>query len=142
MTRPIYETSRHLSAEQKIAEVICNRFNCTFQKVPIKYGLDYAALRQGKICAFFELKCRTNPMRQYPDYMLSMHKLMAAQRINLTTALPCFLAVSWTDAIGYAELIPDCYDYGISGRKDRNDPDDIEPVGYIPIDQFRIIHRY
>ena len=110
--------------------------------MPIKYGLDYAALRDQEICAFIELKCRNNPMRQYPDYMLSMHKLMSAQQILMTTALQCYLVVSWTDAIGYTEINPDCYHYGISGRKDRQDPDDIEPVGYIPIDQFKTIHRY
>lgn len=142
MTRPIYETSRHLSAEQQLADIICQKFNCTLSKMPIKYGLDYAAARNKEICAFLELKCRTNPMQQYPDYMLSMHKLMAAQQILITTALQCLLVVSWTDAIGYTEINPDCYNYGISGRKDRNDPDDIEPVGYIPIDQFKIIHRY
>jgi hypothetical protein len=125
--------------ESSVISALSKKFNCTFRKMPIKYGLDYAALRNGRVVAFIEIKCRTCRSDKYDEYMISLHKVMAAAKLSSTTNLPCFLVVAWTDAIGYTHISAPSVEFG--GRQDRNDEDDIEPVALIPISHFNISPR-
>ena len=139
MKRPIYETIQDLTNESSVMYALSEKFNCTFRKMPRKYGLDYAALRDGRVVAFLEVKCRTCRSDKYEEYMLSLHKVMAATKLSSTTNLPCFLVVAWTDAIGYTHISAPSVGFG--GRQDRNDNDDMEPVALIPINHFHIVPR-
>lgn len=137
--RPLYETAGHLAKESATKALLEKKFNCTLSKIPMKMGLDFAALRNGEVVAFLELKCRNATAEQYPTYMLSLHKLMAAKNLTSATNLPCFLAVQWTDNIGFVALPPPDMKIRLGGRADRNDPDDIEPVVHFPISRFKMI---
>lgn len=139
--RPIYETEQHLSAEKKLADFLQEKFNCTFEKLTISERLDYAAVKDGRTKAFFELKCRTNTMNKYPSAMISAHKVHAALKAATETNLPVYLAVQWTDAIGYTEIKPELYEYKVGGRKDRQDPHDIHLQAYIPINLFKVLTK-
>jgi hypothetical protein len=137
MTRPFYETSADRGHESRITGRISQKFKCTFEKLPIKMGMDYAAVRNGKAVAFLEIKRRNVSSCMYPTYMISVHKLMMAKSLSELTALPCYLFVEWTDRTGFIKLPPPNMTIRIGGRSDRNDADDIEPVSHFPIGDFR-----
>ena len=79
MSRPIYETQADRDNEQNIAGIVEARFNCTLHKMPMKYILDFAAVRDNAVVAFVEVRQRKIPSTQYDEYMISMNKLTAAQ---------------------------------------------------------------
>ena len=137
--RPLYETQSDRDNEQNVASVIEREFDCQLTKMPIKMALDYMATRNGSAVAFVEVKRRKTPMRQYPTYMLSLHKVMMANALSMATRLPCFLAVQWSDAVGICRLPAPKMDIRMGGTTRRNDAQDIEPVAYFDVDGFTVV---
>lgn len=137
MNRPMYETPESLKNENKVAQKISAAWNTKLNKIPIKYRVDYAAERNGKIVAWIEVKCRTYNMNDFDTFMLSLDKYNASVELGKITNLPVTLVVRWKDKIGYADLLHCRGVIKMGGRKDWGDPQDVEPAVYIPIEDFR-----
>ena len=78
-------------------------------------------------------------MLQYPTYMISLYKVMMAGTLTQATGLPCFLAVQWSDAAGICRLPSSDMDIRTGGTLRRGDPQDIEPMAYFDVAQFRVL---
>ena len=141
MSRPMYETQTDRDNEERLSALLQAEFNCQMTKMPIKYSLDYMATRGGVAVAFIEMKSRKNDMWAYPTYMVSLHKAMRSKELERRTGLPCFLAVQWRDAVGICKLPPDDFTIRMGGSARRNDAQDMEPMAYFGISEFRVIHR-
>ncbi len=139
MTRPIYETQTDRNNERRVAAKIEMHYNCILLKMPMKLSLDFMAIRDGKAVAFIEARQRKIAMNTYPTYMLSLYKAMQARSLTMTTGLPCFLAVQWTDKAGIATLPPSHEDMHVEmgGTTRRDDPQDIEPMVHFDIANFK-----
>jgi hypothetical protein len=133
----MYETSESLKNENEVASRISSAWNTKLNKLPIKYRVDYAAERNGKIVAWIEVKTRKYNMNDFDSFMLSLDKYNASVQLGSITNLPVTLVVRWKDKIGYADLLHCRGVIKMGGRKDRGDPQDIQPAAYIPIDDFR-----
>ena len=105
----------------------------------MKLSLDFMAIRDGKAVAFIEARQRKIAMNTYPTYMLSLYKATQARALPMTTGLPCFLAVQWTDKAGIAKLPPSHEDMHVEmgGTTRRDDPQDIEPMVHFDIANFK-----
>lgn len=139
MARQIYESEQDRINEQRLADVIRGAYNCELHKMPMKLSLDFMATRGGEAVAFFEMRQRRNLMAAYPTYMISMYKVMMADALAKSTGLPSFLAVQWSDRAGMCRLPSEGSSYGVGGSVRRGDPQDIEPVAYIPMEKFKVI---
>ena len=137
--RPMYETQGNRQAEAEFSTLLSEAFNCSLHKLPIRYGLDFSAVKNDIILGFLETKIRTNPVHRYPTYMISLGKFMSANALTQATGKNCRLAVRWSDAWGYVylKMTPDI-SISMGGRRDRGDEQDIEPVCLIPISSFEI----
>ena len=134
MSRPIYETQQDRDNERAVAEAIGQRYGCDMHKLPMKYILDFAATRDGRVVAFIEVRCRNIASTQYDEFMVSVGKLLAAKSLTSCTGIPCRLAVRWADGVTrITNLPPENYDVRIGGSTRRNDWQDIEPMAYIKI---------
>jgi hypothetical protein len=135
----MYETQSNRQSEAEFSAIISDAFKCNLHKLPIRYGLDFSVEKGGEVFGFIETKIRTNPVGQYPTYMISLGKFMSADAITRATGLKCKLAVKWSDAWGhvYLKMTPDI-SVSMGGRRDRGDQQDIEPVCLIPISSFEI----
>ena len=139
MTRPTYETQTDRNNERRLAAKIEKHYNCMLTKMPMKLSLDFMAMRDGKAVAFIEARQRKIAMNTYPTYMLSLYKAMQARLLTMTTGLPCFLAVQWTDKAGMVRLPPSHEDMHVEmgGTTRRDDPQDIEPMVHFDIANFK-----
>ena len=137
--RPLYETQQDRDNEQSMACIIEGQFDCSLTKMPIKLSLDYMATRDGSAVAFIEARQRKTPMQQYPTYMISLYKVMMASALTQTTGLPCFLAVQWSDKAGICRLPSESMDIRIGGTTRRGDAQDIEPMAYFDVANFKTI---
>lgn len=138
--RPLYEDEFDLGREEKFSRLVAEKFHCTFRKLPIRYGLDFAAERDGKVVSFVEVKTRNVGVTTYPTFMLSVSKFMAADALTRTTGLPCFLAVGWQSMWGYIPMNgKPPGDVAMGGRTDRGDSQDVEPVFLIPTSTFTLV---
>ena len=137
--RPIYETDEDLKKEKSLSDMISKSWRCELQKLQPRDPFDYAAVRDGKVVAFVEMKNRTNEYGRYDTYMISMTKLMHAKNIKEATDIPSILAVKWTDSVGWVKLNNITTHVTMGGRFDRNDPQDVEPVCHIDMKDFVMI---
>lgn len=136
MSRPHYENRKSLQKEHALAQGLEKRWECKLKKLPIKYMLDYAVWKNRQISAWVELKCRTITFEQYDEYMISLSKVMAAKDLSRNTGLKSFLVVQWSNKTAFLQLDNAPYKLRMGGRKDRNDPDDIEPCCYFKLKDF------
>jgi len=139
MTRPFYETAEDRKNERKLAHLIEVNYKCILRKMPIKLSLDFMEMRDGRAVAFVEARQRKTAMHRYPTYMLSLYKAMQARSLTMTTGLPCFLAVQWSDKAGIAQLPPahENMHVEMGGTTRRDDPQDIEPMVHFDIANFK-----
>ena len=137
MNRPHYETQETLDAEEKIANTISELWKAKLSKLPIRYKLDYAAERNGRIVAWIEIKTRKYKWADFDTFMLSLDKYLAAVELGKVTNLPVTLVVKWVDKVGYVDLLNCTGVVKMGGRNDRNDTQDVQPVIYIPMNNFR-----
>jgi hypothetical protein len=141
--RPIYETDGDLEKEREIGRTLSRAWKATLHKLPRAYNVDWMLVNaQGQAKAFVELKSRSNPSTQYPTLMLSLHKWMHGKAMAKEIGGVFLVVVRWTDGLYYHRQ-GDCeVTYGIGGRTDRGDDQDVEPVVHIPTKEFKRIKDY
>lgn len=138
MGRPVYETRQDIGREANVAEILAAAWSCAIHKLPRLYSCDYAAMRGKEVSAWLEIKCRN---ASYPTYLISLHKWIKGIELSEATAKPFLLVVSWpVNGEQVVMFYPVCREpihVVLGGRKDRNDPDDIEPMVEVPVAKFR-----
>ena len=137
MSRPIYETEADRANEAAVMETLFERWRCQGLRMPKLCGVDYALYRNGRLMAWVEIKCRSNPQSQYDTYAVSEAKMLAGRALAEQTNLPFMLVVQWTDCLGWVQ--PERYEVRSGGRRDRADAQDIESMAHIPIAEFKLL---
>lgn len=132
MTRPQYETQRDLLNEREAISAIEAKFNCVAEKIPKRMKLDYALSREEAIAAFSEVKTVKYNIEDYVrfgGYFISLEKWQSARHLYETTGKPFVLCLNTPKGIYYAVFKDFTQsNFKMGGRKDRNDPDDWEPL--------------
>jgi hypothetical protein len=138
MTRTLYEKALDIGNEHYIADMVTQRWGCGIQKLPISYGLDYAAHRDTdrKIRFWLEIKRRNVEWHQYSTVFLSLLKVREADWLCRATRLPAFFVVLFNDALVYTQIVLARWPVALAGRTDRNDWQDQEAVQLIPREAF------
>lgn len=137
--RPRYETDFDLNNENSAKSLIESRYNCVLHKLPISYSSDWVATRDNKIVAVIEYKKRTFSRNKYNTTFIFVDKWMNGKRLAETMGVPFLLFVEWTDGLYWHQAGSAPVEFKISGRTDRNDPQDIQPSVHIPVTAFREI---
>jgi hypothetical protein len=143
MVRPSYETIETLQDELTLIEKICHQWRCEAAKLPIKYLLDFALVREGEIIAWCEIKRRTysfEDLDKMGGYMLALTKWQMACVLNKLSQRPFVLVVQCTDGIRAAVWETGNMPFlkpSIAGRYDRGDWQDAEPCIFIPVSEFK-----
>jgi hypothetical protein len=137
-SRPRYETEGNTSDERRVASLLGAAWACEIVKLPTAYNLDFAALRDRRVCSWLEIKRRKITLHQFPTVYLSMHKVFAAHNFHAVTGLPCLFVVQFNDCLAYADMLPK-RQIDFRGRADRGDWQDQEPVALISVGDFKII---
>lgn len=137
--RPTYETKSDRARERRVAERLARLASKRAQQMPLRYQVDWALLdRFDRVCMWLEIKCRTNPMMQYPTYMLSLGKYHSMVQLQNNSNLPVRLVVQWSDHVGVLQ-VPAPHEIKIGGRKDRSDWQDQEPVALFDVSLFTVL---
>lgn len=143
MPRPLYETESDLKSESSYAEKLADRWSSEPIKLPIKYHLDFAMVRDDDIKAWVEIRCRNVNSDTYSSFVFSIEKWKTGIDYHTKTGLPFIMAVRWKDKDMYYTYNPsDEVSFSfmhITKEKWRGDSQDNEPVVEIPIRLFREI---
>lgn len=133
MSRPRYETEQDRRNEE---EAVKRFTKFSVKKVPISYPFDFVLLDQSeKICAAVEVKKRNYELARLPDVFVSARKICGLKLYSRTYNIPSVFLVDMLDGLFYTYIDGE-YELTMSGRTDRNDWQDIEPVARIPSSDF------
>ena len=143
MSRPQYETGKDLDKEKQVSAILGSAWSCTFIKMPIKYHLDYAMLRDENIQGFCELKSPNYALADFTrfgGFFISLDKFMSAKKLNDATGLPCMIVLNALDGVWYTTFHDaKLTSIKMKGRKDRGDWQDMEPCAVLDTSQFKIL---
>ena len=142
MSRPMYESQSDVARENKMKALLEAKWNCELNKLPIKYHLDWLAMRGKDPMAFVEFKHRENlSIHKYPRYMISLDKWMKAKQLCKEVEIPFIMVITFTEGTYYGVFVNNLVDvtYGFGGRYDRGDAQDVEPMVYLPLNIFKKI---
>lgn len=141
--RPLYETEANLEKERSVALLFEQAYKCNLHKMPIKFNLDFAAERQGRVVAFVEVKNTTYPFERYEDfggYKISLAKWCAAEQMCRVGGVPFVLLVGFLDQVRYVRVDQFRHDGLVWwGRQDRKDPQDMEPAVVLNTNRFVMV---
>ncbi len=143
MGRPIYENAETLANEVEASKRIERRWNCTLDKLPRSYEVDFAASRSGfGVVAWIEYKRRAMTWGDYPDVMLSLRKVDALRRFARLAGSSFFVVEDRTGEIRFARIDGQHWDgfveFGGRTRQTR-DAGDVEPIVKIDLARFRVL---
>lgn len=128
-SRPFYESDIDRSNEAAAIAVLADLYECSYRKLPISYGLDYALVRpDNSLLAIAEVKCRSNSSQTYPTIFVSALKRMKALELRRALNIPTLFVPVYTDGIFLIDFKEKPDSVTIGGRKDRGDKADIEPM--------------
>ena len=143
MSRPTYESKEDLTRENNIKPVLEAKWNCTLNKLPYKYQLDWLAVRGKDSMAFVEFKHREKlSFSAYPRYMMSLDKWIKAKQLCKEVEIPFIMVITFAEGTYYGVFPHNgLHDitYGFGGRYDRGDAQDVEPMIYLPLKKFQKI---
>ncbi len=135
--RPVYETSEMKQREEIVANLYARIAKLKIRRCPKFYPCDWVALDEDDrfLKSLIEIKIREV---QYPDYMISLHKVTQMIHCAAVAGINPMLVVWWRDKreLGVVNLMTCERTTGYGGRSDRGDPQDMEPVVRIALAEF------
>lgn len=138
---PRYETQHDLHEEEKFRFYLRKSFGVDLNKLSeAKYELDFSMHKEKKLIGFAEFKVRSVNHDHYHTYMISLNKWIKGLELESRTGCKFRIFVCYKD--GYYVYTADkdhVHILELGGRKDRNNPGDIEPCVFIDTQLFKPI---
>lgn len=138
--RGVYETERDRQNEAVVMDLLCRKWRCQAVKAPRFYEVDWSLVSKARqVLAMVEVKFRH---ASYPTYLLSLHKFTSMCLSSKTSGLPYLLVVCWPEngvrSVYFLKVTEGVHaSVVLGGRKDRGDPEDVEPMVEIPMSKFK-----
>ena len=143
--RLIYETDFDRHRQREAIGHLARATNTEVIETERLVSWDYEMVRDSKVLAMVEVKCRECKSSTYPTYMISQAKAVRLRDTAIARGVASGLLVCWKDGeIGWLRIDstnPDGWLVQQGGRVDRNDPLDIEQVVHFDIASFRFINK-
>jgi hypothetical protein len=98
----IFQNEEDENNENGIAKILEREWGCEIRRWPKLHHIDWYAIKDGRISAFLELKCRYNHKDKYPTTYLPVAKWLSLQLVSafgaVSPAPPGIFVVAFTDA--------------------------------------------
>lgn len=142
-SRPVYETDDDKDRQARAAGRIEDAWNIEVISFPALSTVDWLLLSDKGTIAYAEFKCRNYKRQHFKTLILSTQKLSHASYVAAQTKTKLFLFVEWLDGLFYRQITTDDinnFPVELGGRKDRDDPKDLENVFAIPTNSFKSLY--
>lgn len=143
MIRPLYETDTDIQNERSVVEAICGAWGLSARKMKIACMIDYALIRDEKVVAVMEIKCRkyaADEIDRMGGLIMSAMKMQAGRLWRDIHGVVFMLAIRLTDGLYIWISKPGdewpVMELAYKGRTDRGDWQDVEPCCMLPMDMF------
>jgi len=141
--RPIYEKQSDIENELGVARDISAAWMCDVYKLPPLESADFAIEVNGEYVGLIEIKCRNysyDQLDKMGGLIISKRKVDAVFNLAKEHDVFVVLAVRLSGVVYVMSrrILPD-FEVIRAGRRDRNDPQDIEECYLIPMLCFEVL---
>ena len=141
--RPTYETEADRERERRVLDQLARQWRCGFCQFPVYSAIDGLFLGRGGARAAASVVCRTCSSAQYPTLIIGQEKVDRARAAAELLKVKLFLAIRWTDALGWLSILAIDFEKRRVNRHDRPGDDKASEPGYeIPIDWFSFLNGW
>lgn len=138
---PTYVRQQDVENEARVMSRFASMIpGASVKPLPPGAAYDGEIYQNDKLVALCEVKCRLGAPDRYENWQIALKKLQSYSRHSAAKQVPAFLLYSWDGHLFYWKIKDiDALPVKISGRYDRNDPKDVEPMAQIPSSFFKRI---
>lgn len=116
----------------QVIYTIEKKFDVTLHNMSDKYGVKFAAVKQGEIVSFVDIKHCGDLFSAYIPLDITKN----ATILQMLTGKPCVLFMQWPDEITWVDLTQQ-FAYVVGGQKKDDAFLEVEPCAIIPRSMFR-----
>ena len=141
--RPVYEKQSDIENELAVARAVSSSWNCDVYKLPAMERADFAIEVKGEYVGLMEIKCRNysyDQLDRMGGLIISKKKIDSIFDLAGEHGVFVILAVNLAGVIYSmsSRFLPE-FEVTRAGRRDRNDPKDIEECYLIPMSCFEAL---
>lgn len=138
--RPIYERSQDRKKQEELILLLwAEQPNLECIEMPRFAAYDYEFRQDGRTVAIVEVKARSLARNRLPNYVISCKKMDTMRELVHRLGCAGYLLVGFSNGVSVFEITQKLFPRRTSGRRDRNDPKDMELCEFIPIHLFRTL---
>jgi hypothetical protein len=138
--RPTYERSQDRKKQEELILLLwAEHPSLECFEMPRFAPYDYEFRQSGKAVAMVEVKARSLARHRLPNYVISCRKMDTLRELVYRLGCPAYLLVGFADGVSVFQITQQLFPRRTSGRRDRNDPQDMELCEFIPIKLFRAL---
>ena len=146
----IFQNEEDERNENGVAKILEREWNCEIRRWPKLHHIDWYAVKNGRISAFLELKCRYNHKDKYPTTYLPVAKWLSLHMVSSFGAVnpspPGIFVVAFTDAkicwISVRDVIADRFIFSSKGSDSGSphvDRSPLQPTIEVPVSKMNTI---
>ena len=91
----LYENDEDRNNQQRVIEYVMYKWNFTAHDMPLAYEFDFACMRDKKVEAMVEVRCRNIDVNQFDTMIMSNKKYMWAIQNGDESHIPFLFVVWW-----------------------------------------------
>ena len=140
----LYESPDDLAREKAAIEQVSKRLGVTVEKMPTTSPVDFALMLGRRVVGWCEVKTRNKSMAEIESlggFLINTGKLIAVKQLSEISGKPFVLVLRASDGLWWLKMKVAIDFVGseifVQGRRDRNDPDDIETCACFPVTRFK-----
>lgn len=135
--RPQYETEADREREREVADFMRERFRVRYVQMPQRYPADLLIYNpDGTTRSWIEVKSRNIAFGTYDHLILSLEKVIGLQLLARASGMPAYICANLNDGRFLMPCPAGPVRIDVGGRRDRGDPEDIEPCAVLPWSDF------
>lgn len=127
---PIFQQQQDRDGESLVVDRLRDAWSCEIEPFGMLAPLDYFAIRNGRLSAVLEIKCRSHAEGTYKTVFLNVRKWLALGLAQTGMGVTAIFVVKFTDAISYIRWEDiSCSRMSIAGCSERvKSHSDVEPI--------------
>jgi hypothetical protein len=140
---PLHQIATDTDRENEVAAKLGRIWDCELRRFAKLSPVDFYAVRDERMTAVIELKCRSHPAARFDTVFLNVRKWMVLSLASTGLMVPALFVVQFTDElrwIQWGEINASRQAIAGCGGKVKS-RGDIEPIILVPVDQMSILEE-
>lgn len=137
---PMMSSAADEAAEREVAALLARTWRCEIHKFGPLTPIDFYALRDGRLVAMIELRCRTTATTDFEHVPLNVRKWLSLMLAHTGLGVEALWVVRFADGVRWVHIQDvDARDVRMFRKGVQRVGSDAEPAVYVPVASMRAL---